>query len=586
VTAAIAIQEGNVPKKLRISPDLELPLDAQVNVIDVVGNWYALRLAADGKGRGKEIYVFGGEHGDFPLTPDSGPRIAQLVADKRISAVLDISGFRKGERKRFAAQFAEELYHRKKSQRSPMHLFLEEAQKLVPQVPEADERQMLGAFEDIVRLGRNYGIGCTMITQRPQSVNKEVLSQTECLVVLQVNGEHERKALEAWVKEANADRKLVGELPGLAVGEAYVWSPSWLRTFTRIHLGRKTTFDASATPQVGRAAAAAGKLTPMDVEALNADLQEVVAAAEKDDPKALRRQLAEKDRRVADLERELARKPAAAPPHPAKVERVEVPTVRDPELGRLEHLFDRHAKDEARAEESRRALTDAVGDLAGRIMSLNQAARAAAAPRPSPPRTDPGKHAHPPKGGVPSARNIPEIIPARRGRAPVAGFLTSNEAGLDKAQRSILAVLAQFPEGCEAGRLTLLAGYRWSGGFRNALSALRTAGFIEGANGEVMRATPAGVAALGEYEPLPTGRALVDYWLAHRSLGACERAVLRVLLDHPKGLDADGLIAALGGAYTWSGGFRNALSALRTAGLLVGRNGEVMRACDELLEAR
>src|SRR4051812_31270372 len=68
-----------------------LHADAQVIVIDVVGNWYGLRLAADGKSAGFAIYVFGGDHGDVPLTPEAGKRIAALVTEKRISVVLDIS---------------------------------------------------------------------------------------------------------------------------------------------------------------------------------------------------------------------------------------------------------------------------------------------------------------------------------------------------------------------------------------------------------------------------------------------------------------------------------------------------------------
>ena len=68
-----------------------------------------------------------------------------------------------------------------------------------------DER-MLGAFEDLVRLGRNYGIGVSLISQRPQSVNKEVLNMTECLFVLQVNGAQERKALTDWIVEKRIEK--------------------------------------------------------------------------------------------------------------------------------------------------------------------------------------------------------------------------------------------------------------------------------------------------------------------------------------------------------------------------------------------
>jgi hypothetical protein len=42
-----------------------------------------------------------------------------------------------------------------------------------------------------------------------------------------------------------------------------------------------------------------------------------------------------------------------------------------------------------------------------------------------------------------------------------------------------------------------------------------------------------------------------------------------------------GLCRATG--YEWSGGFRNSLSTLRTAGVLIGRNGERMRASEELV---
>ncbi len=201
-----------------------LDAHAQVIVLDPIGNWWGLRVNADGKTKGKEIFVIGGDHGDVPLVPEAGARIAKLLVEKQISAVLDVSSFRLGERKRFCTDFGEELLHLKKSNKTPVHIFIEEAQLIIPQRVGPEEARMVGAFEQIVRLGRNYGIGCSLITQRPQSVNKEVLSQVECLCVLQITGPHERKALEEWVQEVGADRKLVGELPGLSQGEGYVWS--------------------------------------------------------------------------------------------------------------------------------------------------------------------------------------------------------------------------------------------------------------------------------------------------------------------------------------------------------------------------
>src|SRR5882724_4383923 len=103
-------------KKLKISTDLFLPLDAvtqklaaigrtgsgksyfasllaeemfnagaQIVILDVVGVWWGLRLNADGKSPGLSIPVFGGLHGDIPLEPTAGKLIADLIVDKGIS---------------------------------------------------------------------------------------------------------------------------------------------------------------------------------------------------------------------------------------------------------------------------------------------------------------------------------------------------------------------------------------------------------------------------------------------------------------------------------------------------------------------
>jgi uncharacterized protein len=302
-----------------------LDAGAQVVILDPIGLWWGLRLQADGKSKGKDIFIIGGRRGDVPISIEAGARIARLLVEKPISAIIDISEFRTGERKRFAADFAEEFFHLKKQQTSPVHIFIEEAQLFAPQFPRPtrkdekfSEAEMLGAFEQIIRLGRNYGIGATLITQRPQSVNKEVLNQTECLFVLQVNGRQERDALQRWVEEHSAsDRALVGELPGLHQGEGFVWSPSWLRIFERMHFAKKTTFDSTATPKVG-ATQKARVLTKLDVAALKSDLEEVITRAQKDDPQALRK-------RIAELERELKKKPA-----PAKEPQIDTATLLKP----------------------------------------------------------------------------------------------------------------------------------------------------------------------------------------------------------------------------------------------------------------
>jgi hypothetical protein len=599
---AAAHQETNVPKTLRIAKGFGLPLEtvtqtiavlarkrsgksyllrklaeqffrAGLQVIDVdpKGDHWGMRSSSDGKAPGLPILILGGEHGDLPLEVGSGEMVAKLTVEERVSVLLDLSQFRKREIPVFMTAFLETLYRLKAREefRTPVMLLVDEADVVAPQKPMPEEARMLGAIEDIVRRGGQRGIGCTLVTQRAAVLNKNVLTQAQVMIALRTIAPQDLKAMDEWI-DVHGTREqratLMESLPSLPRGDAWVWSPGWptdAGIFERIHVDPIDTFDSGATPEPGQKPVVPKNRADVDLAALRRQMAETVERQKANDPTALRR-------RVAELERELARKPAAAPPAPAKVEHVEVPVMRPKEVHAVTGAIEKLLAAQDRVTQAQQAVTTEVGNLRrymeGALRTVLGGPRAS--PQPPP--------ACRPLAAAPTPRAAP-ARPATAGASP--------DGALDKAQRAILAVLAQFPDGCAAGKLTLLAGYRWSGGFRNALSALRSAGFIEGANAATMTITDAGRAALGDgYDPLPTGRDLVDYWLAHRSLGACERAVLRVLLDHPGGLAADDLVKAAG--YEWSGGFRNALSTLRTAGLLVGRNGEVMRAADVLLESR
>lgn len=149
------------------------------------------------------------------------------------------------------------------------------------------------------------------------------------------------------------------------------------------------------------------------------------------------------------------------------------------------------------------------------------------------------------------------------------------------AERKALTVLVLYPEGRTVRQVALLAGYAMSGGgFRNAIGSLRKLGYLEGEGG-FLRATPAGIAALGPVDPLPTGEALAAHWLSQLDRKA-EREVLSVLLRaYPKAMPAEEIAAATETQYEPNGGgFRNALGKLRALELIEGRG--LMRASAEL----
>jgi hypothetical protein len=88
--------------------------------------------------------------------------------------------------------------------------------------------------------------------------------------------------------------------------------------------------------------------------------------------------------------------------------------------------------------------------------------------------------------------------------------------------------------------------------------------------------------ALGSWEPLPTGPALIDYWRGR--LGKAERLILETLTQvFPNALTKEE-VAAQAGYEANGGGFNNALGRLRTLELVQGR-GEI-KASDNLFDAR
>jgi uncharacterized protein len=534
-----------------------LTIRAQVVIIDPVGNWFGLRVAADGKGKGKDIFIAGGSHGDVPILPETGARFARLIVEKNISIILDVSGFRQGERKRFAADFAEEFFHLKKAQRSAVHLFVEEAQLFAPQRTGPEEARMLGAFENIIRLGRNYGIGATMISQRPQSINKEVLSQVECLCVLQVNGTHERKALEEWVQEAGADRKLVGELPGLSRGEGYIWSPSWLRVFERVRFGTKTTFDASATPEVGKTARAA-MLSTVDVEALKTDLQEVIANAERDDPKALRRE-------IAELKKNLHAKPVVS--QAMTVPKAEMEALKSENIALAKQV------------EGYVQLIEKVGAMVSASIEHGEAMQVAIGTM----KVIVGNQ---PKQITPRMKRENEWAKAHQPLAPVRQKESKNQAGeLTGPEQRVLNAIAWLEdigvESPEQPAVAFLAGYSYGGGaYNNPRGRLNVAGMVEYVAGNRIRLTESGKRVAERTDVPPTNEALHESVLA-RLPGPEQRLLRPLLAAYPSAMHSQTLADAAG--YTaGAGAFNNPRGRLKTLGLIEYPQSGMVRARDLL----
>jgi hypothetical protein len=319
-------------KKLVISDDLSLPLDAITQtfgilavrgagksnlaavmaeqmfaanlpfvVIDPVGSWYGLRSSADGKGPGLGVPIFGGRFGDVPLEKSGGAVVADTIVAHRLSCVIDVSEFSEGEKIAFLIDFAERLY---RTNRDPLHLFLEEADDYVPQRPMREQARLLRAWENIVRRGRARGLGMTMITQRSAALNKNVLTQIETLFALRTTSPQDRKAIESWVEYHGQAEELLESLSSLQSGEAWVWSPSWLGIMKRIRAHRRSTFDSGATPKQLTGSRPPATLADVDLVDVQKKMAATIEKAKETDPRELKK-------KIAELDRQLKAKPAA-----------------------------------------------------------------------------------------------------------------------------------------------------------------------------------------------------------------------------------------------------------------------------------
>lgn len=570
-----------------------LKAQQQVVLVDPKGDQWGVRYAADGKAPGLPMVILGGERGDVPLEATSGEVVAKLVVEERVSALLDLSLFRKHEVATFMTAFLEHLYRLKAREiyRTPVMLVIDEADAVAPQKPQKGEERMLGAAEDIVRRGGQRGIGCVLVTQRSAVLNKNVLTQAQVLIVLRTIAPQDLLAIKAWVDVHGTDEEgadLMDSLPSLPIGDAWFWSPGWPTVdgiFKRVHVLPIETFDSGKSPEPGVKPVDPTAAAAVDLEALTRQMAATIEKAKADDPRELRKQ-------IADLRRQLS---STAITSASERLATSTPVLTDTDRVHIDQLARAisdtamvlHQELELASQRLRVTLEQTAGTYVDKVLAVTAKAEAALRAelmRPrigqildklsqiTPPTTTATTHPRSPLAG----RVAPALAQATSRRPARQVSHGSGDTSLGRAERALLiAAVQRLPKSVSRAQLSVLSGYSIkSSSFSNALGALRSKGLVVGV-GDDNRATDAGVVAAGECEPLPTGRALVEHWMGQ--LGKAERALLEVFVQrYPSEVSKADLSASSGYSET-SSSFSNALGKLRTLELVNG-----LRASEEL----
>lgn len=575
--------------------------------IDPVGVHWGLRHTLDGRGDGIPCLILGGAHGDIPITPDSGEIVAELVANENVNVIVDCSRtasgkmWSNGERIKFVTAFATHVFMLQGSlvdgrRRPPLFVALDEAARYVPQNPRAGDKDIalcLGAWEQLVEEGRNVGIGVGLFTQRSARLNKAVAELADTMIAFRTTGPNSIKAIIDWLGEhvpLPQQREMIEQVRKLPVGTALVVSPGWLGFEGVVAMRARETFDSSATPKPGeRAARVVGSGATVDLAAYEARMAETIERAKADDPKALRAEAkaakAERDRLAADVERaNAAADTAARDALHVRDERDEARAEVDRLVAALEAaetqvglsddavtVMQRVSATLAEIAERSGAERDAISKALvesgeAKVDMQRRATSRASSEARSEPRATPKQTT-----GRKADADVPHRVAHLTPRQPAASHVPHDvphpvgeqDSTLSTAGRKILTALAQHGPRT-AGKIAHLTGYSPSGAFSRTMTALRASGYVEGTG--VVTLTGLGLGALGDYERLPEGRALVEHWVDRLGVEA-ERRILMLLAEcWPGTLTAGEIASALG--YSPSGAFSRAMTHLRKLDLI------------------
>jgi hypothetical protein len=414
-----------------------------------------------------------------------------------------------------------------------------------------------------------------MISQRPAVLNKNVLSQIEVLIALRIIGPHDSAAIEEWLKlnvSSDARKGMLESLAGLQMGEAWIWSPSWLQIFKRVQIRRRATFDSSATPKVLATKPKIVTKAEIDLDALGADIAKAREKAKAEDPKHLKYEIQKLKQEMVKLTAD-AQKLQAKPPEQ---------TIPSDVVGTLQAC----AMHMGHVITCANTIHDASEKIWNMVRQLDDSCTSMVKKY----KLKPGKLGSFKKYTVPAIGSgafaslpsnaelsRPDNFPGRAKfepalnatKAAISNTAADGDITLKKGERRILEILVQcHPVRRTRASLGTLSGFTPSGGtYLSYLSTLRTNNLIE-EDTEGVFATESGIALIGpDRVPAPaTSEEVQRMWMSKLKSG--EANMLAALVEvYPESMTRVQLAERVG-MESSGGTFLSYLSTLRTNRLL------------------
>ncbi len=525
-------------------------------IIDPEGEFSTLRQKFD--------LVLVGKGGDTPADLRSAQLLAHRLLELGASAVIDLFEMSKAQRPLWVAAFVQALVDAPKKLWRDLLLYVDEAHELAPEMghgvhESVGEKTCRHALIDFAAKGRKRGYGVVAATQRLGKLSKDFAAELKNVLIGQtfIDIDRERAAGSLGIAKANKAQFFV-DVKTLEPGAFYSLGRAFTLEPTLVTIGDVQTEH----PEAGRRQSA----PPPPTEKIRHLLPQLA-----DLPKEAETKLqTEKELRgrIAELERQVLRGPAVAAAIGPRV--VEKSVLKPSDLARIEKLVEKLFK-------TRGVLAEVMATQRDRVLEAEQPLTIAL----SGVQAGLGKIIAERFAVTAGTANGAATTAAVATRPPVRyNKRDDGPQALSRCARALLSVLAVRGVASDS-QLSALSGYRkTSSGFANALSELRTKSYIDDGSPDRRGITSFGREFAGPTEPLPTGRALLDYWMG--KLSRAEAAMLKVIYDNGS-VDRAKLSNETGYSQT-SSGFANAISGLRVLDLVSGPNGGDLTIADVFKE--
>lgn len=264
-----------------------------VLIVDTDGEYYGLKEEYE------ILHAGADEECDLQVGPEHAEKLSELALEQSVPIILDVSGYLdEAEAKEIIRGVAQHLFVREKKLKRPFLLLIEEVHEYIPETAGLDDCGRM--LVKIAKRGRKRGLGLCGISQRPADVKKDFITQCDWLVWHRLTWENDTNVVRRVIDATYAD-----QVQDLDDGEGILMT-DWNDEIRTVRFRRKKTFDAGATPGLGKFERPSLKSVS---SAIVEELEEISTRQREREDKTemLQRKLDERSRRIQELQDQLDR---------------------------------------------------------------------------------------------------------------------------------------------------------------------------------------------------------------------------------------------------------------------------------------